>query len=294
MRLAQVSARLVELSEGIAAKLATGLIDLALDFLDRRLGPRDGQRGGIELTAVFHFGTLEAQDFNLRDCALGHQRLGHADFLTQQLQAVAVLGLLGAELAQFLLALHQLLLQATNFALQLLTTALVQGVFVGRLAWRSLADLFVDLQRTVFDLGTQALYTQGHGQAIRFGLADVGYETGIVQTQQRVARFDDLAFFGKDLRNDAAFQVLDFLQLGRRNRLALTTGDFVDDREVGPYSKEQEERDDAPDGHAHDTRRILDEGLVDLGQWLAAERLGAFEVLAQAVLDLSHIDLMQH
>ncbi|MNH16096.1 hypothetical protein D3C79_757260 [compost metagenome] len=187
-----------------------------------------------------------------------------------------------------------MLLQAADFVLQLLAAALVQGLFVGGLARRGLADFFVDLQRPVFDLGAQALDTQGHGQAISLGLTDVGNEPGIVQAQQRVAHFDDLALFGVDLRNDAAFQVLDLLQFRRGDRLAFATGDFVDNGEIGPEAKEQEEADHPPDGQAHDARRIFDQRLVDLGQRLAAKRFGTLEIPAQAVLDLAHIHLKQH
>ncbi|MCY1312108.1 hypothetical protein D9M70_625000 [compost metagenome] len=79
------------------------------------------------------------------------------------------------------MTLHQLFLQATDLVLQLLATALVQGLFVGRLAGRSLADFFVDLQWAILDLCTQALDPQGHGQAVSFGLTDVGNEAGVIQ-----------------------------------------------------------------------------------------------------------------
>jgi len=66
----QVGAGFVELGQRIAAKFAASLVDLALDFLDGRFGARDRQRGGVELTTGFDFGTLEPQHFHRRYGAL--------------------------------------------------------------------------------------------------------------------------------------------------------------------------------------------------------------------------------
>ena len=219
---------------------------------------------------------------------MGHQWLGHGDFLAQQLQAVAVLRLLGAELAQLLLTLHQLLLQTSDFILQLLAPALVQGFFTGRLARRGLAQLAVDVQRAILDLGTQALDPQCQANTVSLGFADVGDETGVIQPQQRRAGFHHLAFVDVDLGDDPAFQVLDLLQLGRRNGLAVAPGDFVQHGEIGPQHHEQEETDNAPDGQPHDARCILHQGLVDLGQRLATKGLRALEIAAQDILEPPH------
>ncbi|MNN14324.1 hypothetical protein D3C81_1273850 [compost metagenome] len=210
---AELGAGLVELGQRFAAELATGFLDLALYFPDGGLGTRDGERGGVHLAAVFHFGTAQAQHLDLGDRALGYQRLGHRDFLTQQLQAVGVLRALGGVLAQLLLALYQLLLQAPDLVLQLLAPAQVQRLFVGCLARRCLAQFFIDFQRAVFDLGTQAFDAQGHGQAVGLGLADVGGEAGFVQAQQGLADFDDLPFLRVNFGDDAALKVLDLLHL---------------------------------------------------------------------------------
>lgn len=163
------------------------------------------------------------------------------------------------------------MLQAANFVLQLLAPALVQRLFVRRLAWRGLAQLLIDFQRGVPYLGTQALDPQGHGQAIGLGFADVGGETGFIQAQQWLANFDDLPFLGEDFGDDTAFQVLDLLHLGRRNGLAFTASDFVDGGNAGPHDQEHEEQDYAPDGQTHNTRSIFDQGLVNLWQRLAAQ-----------------------
>ncbi|MNZ56700.1 hypothetical protein D3C78_746520 [compost metagenome] len=269
--LVQLGARFVQLGQRFTAELAAGLFDLALHFADGRLGTRDRQRGGIQLAAVLHLGTTQAQHFNLGDCAGGHQWLGHADLFAQQFQAAGVLGTFRTVFAQFLLALYQLLLQATNFVLQLLAPALVQRLFTGRLAWRGLAQRLVDLQRAVLDLGTQALDAQGHGQAVGLGFTHVGGEAGFIQAQQWLAHFDDLPFLGEDLGDDAALQVLDLLHLGRRNGLAFPPRNFVDGRDAGPHDQEHEEQDHAPYGQPHDPRRILDQGLVDLRQRLTAQ-----------------------
>ena len=89
----------------------------------------------------------------------------------------------------------------------------------------------------------------------------------------------------RQLGDNTAFQVLDFLQFGRRNRLAVATGHFVDLGETGPHHQEYKERDDRPDGQADDPWRIFDQRLVDLGQRLALQRIGAFEVAADRTLD---------
>ena len=96
---------------------------------------------------------------------------------------------------------------------------------------------------------------------------------------------NDLAFLDVQLSDNTAFQVLDFLQFGRRNRLAVATGHFVDLGETGPHHQEYKERDDRPDGQADHPRRIFDQRLVDLGQRLALQRIGAFEVAADRTLD---------
>ena len=283
--LVQFSTGFVELGQGFAAEFAAGFIDLALHFLDRRFSTRDRQGGGVQLPAGFHFGALEAQHFYRRHRALGHQRLGHVDFLALQGQLAAVLALLGGELAQFLLALHELFLQAADFVFQLLAAAFIQGALVGGLARRGLEHLVRDVQRAVIHLGAQTLDTQLHGQAQGFGFPGVGDKPRVVETNQRRASLYDLAFLDVQLGDDAAFKVLDFLQLGRRNRLAVATGHFVDLGETGPHHQKYKERDDCPDGQADDPWRIFDQRLVDLGQRLALQRIGAFEVAADRTLD---------
>jgi hypothetical protein len=239
-----------------------------LDFLDGRLGTWDGQAGGVQLAAVFDLGAAQAQHFDLGDRALGHQRLGHGDFLAQQLQAVGVLGALGAEFAQFLLRLDQLLLQAADFVLQLLASALVQRLFVG--AWlgaalRSSSSIFSGCLRPRRSALTRRAMARREA-SVSPTLEAKGFRPGAAAAGQSRRS----PFLGEDLRDDAALQVLDLLHLGRRNGLAFAARHFVDGRNAGPDDQEQEERDHAPDGQAHHARRILDQGLVDLGQRLAA------------------------
>ncbi|MCY1172889.1 hypothetical protein D9M73_130330 [compost metagenome] len=185
-------------------------------------------------------------------------------------------------------------MQAANFVLQLLAPALVQRLLTGRLVWRGFTQLFVDYQRAVLYLGTQTFDPQGHGQAVSLGFTNVGGEAGFIQAQQWLAHFDDLPLLGEDFGDDAALQVLDLLYLGRGNGLAFTPRNFVDGRNAGPYNQEHEEQDHAPDGQPHHPRCIFDQGFVYLGQRLAAKRVAAFEIAPQAVLELPHIQLMQH
>ena len=131
--------------------------------------------------------------------------------------------------------------------------------------------VFREGQRPVIDLGAQAFHTQQHRQPIRFGFADVGHKSRVVQANQRRAGFDDLPFANEQLGHDPAFEVLDLLQLGRGNRLAVATGDLVDHRKIGPYQHEHEEADDAPDGQSHHARGVFDQRLLDLGQGLPIE-----------------------
>jgi len=283
--LVQVGAGFVELSQRFAAEFAARLVDLALDLLDCRFGARDGQRGGVELTTGFDLGTLEAQHLHRRYGTLRHQRLGHVDFLALQAQLLTILRLLGTEFAQFLLTLNQLFLQSTDFVMQLLTTADVQRLFAFRLTRHGFKHVLREVQRTVIDLGAQALDAQQHRQAISFGFADVGSKSRVVQANQRCAGLDDLTFLDEHFRDDPALQVLDFLDLRRRNRLAVALGHFVDHGEVGPQQQEQEEADDCPDGQAHDARGVLDQRLVDLRQRLALQRGRTLEVATDRLFD---------
>ncbi|MNV19820.1 hypothetical protein D3C71_1107010 [compost metagenome] len=266
--LVQVGACFIELGQGFATELATGFIDLALHFLDCRFGSWNCQRGGVELTTGLRFGTPEAQDFHRRYRALGHQRLGHADFLTLEAQLLAILRLFGGEFAQLLLALDQLLLQATNLIVQLLATTDIERFFTLGLTRHGLEHILGEVQRAIFDLGAQALDPQQHRQPIGLGFTDVRSKSRVVQANQRCAGFDNLTFLDEQLGNDTAFKVLDLLDLRRWNRLAVALGHLVDHREVGPEHQEHKERDDRPDRQPHHAGRILDQRLVDLRQRL--------------------------
>ncbi|MNE54350.1 hypothetical protein D3C80_1491240 [compost metagenome] len=72
--LVQLGARLVQLGQRFTAEFASGFLDLALYLAYGRLGTRDGQRSGVQLATVLHFGTAQAQHFDLGDCASCHQR----------------------------------------------------------------------------------------------------------------------------------------------------------------------------------------------------------------------------
>jgi len=90
---------------GLAAECAAGCGGFALHCAEGSLGAGDGQGGAVQHAGGFDFGAFEAQDFYRRYRALLHQGFRHADFLAQQVQAVAVLVLLGGELTLFLLTL---------------------------------------------------------------------------------------------------------------------------------------------------------------------------------------------
>ncbi|MCY1422790.1 hypothetical protein D9M71_384860 [compost metagenome] len=213
MGLVQIGACFIELGQGITTELAAGFVNFALHFLDRRLGSRNCQGGGVELATGLRFGTPEAQDFHRRYRALGHQWLGHADFLTLEAQLLTVLRLLGGELAQLLLALDQLLLQAANLVVQLLTAADIERLFALGLTRHGLEYILGEIQRTILDLSTQALDPQHHRQPIGLGFADVRGKSRIIQAKQRGTGVDDLAFLDEQLGNDTALKVLDFLDL---------------------------------------------------------------------------------
>ncbi len=120
--------------------------------------------------------------------------------------------MLGGELAQFLLALHQLLLQTTHFVFQLLTATFIQGALVGGLVGCGLEHVIGDVQRAIIHLRTQALNAQLHGQAQGFGFTGIGDKPCVVEANQRRPSLYDLAFLDEQFGDDTAFQVLDFLQ----------------------------------------------------------------------------------
>lgn len=184
-----------------------------------------------------------------------------------------------------MLTLYQLLLQTTDLVVQLLATAGVQRLFALGLVRHSLEHIGWKIQRTVIHFGAQALNPQQHRQAICLGFADIGSEPRVVQANQRRAGLDDLPFLDVQLGDDTALKVLDFLDLGRWNRLAVALGHFVDDREVGPEHQEHEEANDRPNGQPHHTRRIFDQRFVHFRQRLALQRGGAFEVTADRVFE---------
>ncbi|MNZ61467.1 hypothetical protein D3C78_795650 [compost metagenome] len=262
-----------------------------MHFLDRRLGTRDGQGRGVQLATGFDLSTLESQHLHGRHRTLSHQRLGHVDFLALQAQGLAVLRLLGGELAQFLLALDQLFLQPANFVMQLLATADVQGLFAGRLHWHGFHHVIRERQRAVVDFRAQTLHAQQHGQAVGFGFADVGHKSRVVQANQRRAGLDDLPFAHEEFGDDAPFKILYFLQLGRWDRLAVAFGDLIDHRKIGPQQQEQEKTDNGPDGQSHHPWGVFDQRFVDLGQGLAVQRIGTLEVTTDRVF---HPGLKQH
>ena len=198
---------------------------------------------------------------------------------------LAILRLLGAELAQLLLTLDQLLLQTTDLVVQLLAAADVQRLFAFRLARHGFEHVFREIQRAVIDLGAQTLDAQQHRQPISLGFADVGSKSRVVQANQRCASLDDLAFLDEQFGDDPALEVLDFLDLRRRNRLAVALGHFVDHSEMRPQHQEHEEADDRPDGQAHDARGVLDQRLVDLRQRLALQRGRTLEVATDRLFD---------
>ncbi|MCY1416004.1 hypothetical protein D9M71_315050 [compost metagenome] len=181
---------------------------------------------------------------------------------------LAILRLFGGEFAQLLLALDQLLLQATNLIVQLLATTDIERLFTLGLTRHGLEHILGEVQRTLFDLGAQALDPQQHRQPIGLGFTDVRSKSRVVQANQRCAGFDNLTFLDEQLGNDTAFKVLDLLDLRRWNRLAVALGHLVDHREVGPEHQEHKERDDRPDRQPHHAGRILDQRLVDLRQRL--------------------------
>lgn len=174
-----------------------------------------------------------------------------------------------------------MLFEAGDFVVQLLLAAAEQRFLALRLAGSLGTQLFADGQLAALHLGAQALDAQGHGDAVGIGFADVGLEARGIQAQQRVADFDHLAFVDEHLGDDAAFEVGDLLQLGRGDRLAIATGDFVDLGEMRPEAEEQGEADQRPDGQAHHAGGVLDQCLADFRQGLAGEVFAAFEIAQQ-------------
>ena len=61
--------------------------------------------------------------------------------------------------------------------------------------------------------GIDALHAQRHGQAVGFGFPSVGKKAGVIQAQQHGAFFNYLTFTHEDFADDAAFQILDHLNL---------------------------------------------------------------------------------
>ncbi|MNY31937.1 hypothetical protein D3C86_1661230 [compost metagenome] len=170
----------------------------------------------------------------------------------------------------------------------MLTPTVEQLLLVLGLTRHLLAYFVGHQQFAALDFRTEAFDPQQQGQAIGLGLADVGSETSVIQTQQGIADIDDLPLADEQFGNDTAFQVLDFLQARGRNCLAIATGDLLDHGEMRPQQTEGDECNQAPDGQANDPRRILDQRLADFRQRLVAHAVMAAEIrgngLTQALL----------
>ncbi|MNN25094.1 hypothetical protein D3C81_1385500 [compost metagenome] len=191
---------------------------------------------------------------------------------------------LGAELRQLLGFLPQLLLQDADLAAQPLLARAVQGLLIGGQARRDLGDLLRQLQRAAFAFGTQALDPGQQGEAVGFAFAHVGHEAGVVQTQQRVALVHHLAFADENLRDDAAFQVLDGLHLARGNRLAFAGGHLVEHGEMGPHQRGQEKQGGQPDRQAGQAGGVLHQRALDFRHELGIAGLTQrVEVTTQAL-----------
>jgi hypothetical protein len=119
----------------------------------------------------------------------------------------------------------------------MLDAALVDGEMLARERRRRIAE--IDLAPG--DQSFHALLQQGEivgagAQAGQFGIGLNG-----VHAQQRLIRFDGIAFLDEDLVHDAAFQMLDRPHLRHRNELPMRQRQLADRHQAGP---EQRRRDD--------------------------------------------------
>ncbi|MCY1401656.1 hypothetical protein D9M71_167790 [compost metagenome] len=276
--LRQFGACLVEFLEGVGAERQSAFLHFPLDLRNRGLGAGNGQVGGFQLAAGFHGAALQAEDFHLGDGAGLHQRLGHVQLLLDQPQAGAVLLALGAEFGQLLLLLPQLFAEDALLAFQALVACAVERLLVFGQLRRVAGDLLGQGHFAALGLGGQAFHPGHQRQAVSLGLALVGEEAGVVQTQQDVALVHHLALAYEDFRDDAALQVLDDLHLAGRNRLAFASGDFLQHGEVRPGQRHQQQGAGHPDGNAGRPWRVFHHGAGDFRHELGVGAIAAAEV----------------
>ncbi|MCY1534154.1 hypothetical protein D9M68_695150 [compost metagenome] len=140
----------------------------------------------------------------------------------------------GAELCEFLTLLPELFTERALFALQALLPRTVQRQFVFGQQRRVAGDFFRHGNGPALGFGGQAFDTGDQRQAVGFGLALVGEKTRVVEAQQYIVLVHHLAFTHEDFADDAAFEVLNDLNLARWNGFALAGGDFFEHGEIGP------------------------------------------------------------
>jgi len=165
-------------------------------------------------------------------------------------QALAKLPPAADHFVHFLLLLLVLVLQQTDFDVELALLGPENLHLVPDQLRRFLLE-FIVKDRFVFalDLGDKT----GDGRPVLQGLAvGIAIITGgllIAQAGQDVVFFNSLPFADKEFVQDAAFQVLDFLDALRGNDPAKAACDFIKHGHLGPDHEQDHQQ---QDGRGHD------------------------------------------
>ena len=220
----------------------------------------------FELTLELRELLAQLQHLELRAIALLGQLQRHRQFLLREGQAACQGLFAGLEVVHLLTALFDLLADAVEGRLELALPRLEQRA----LALRNVGAVFKDVRRED-DVAALRLRRQARDLAFQRHLlgavlAQLRLEAGGVDAQQDLALLDHLALADQHVGEDAAFQVLDHLDLRRRDDLAHADRDFIDMRVRGPAAEGGDEQGDDKEEQGRGQRRPRGRCRAQVGQ----------------------------
>jgi hypothetical protein len=228
--LAQVGARFIQLSQGFAAEFAAGLVDLALHFVDGRLG------AGMARVVPSSIPRVSTSERLRRSTSTGETAPCWTSGSDMPISWRSRLRLLRywsclAPNSRSSCWRCSSCCCSRRFRPQLLASAQVQRLFVRSLVGRGFARCFGNVQRAIFDFGAEALDAQFHGHAVGFGFADVGGKT---VSSRRTSGAPASTICPSCTKIWATMPPSRFwiFWMREEDRLAFAFGHFVDDRKV--------------------------------------------------------------
>src|SRR5215831_1237129 len=243
----QLDPLFAQLGRRIGAEGYIALLNAVLCLRQGGLGLRQLKLAALEFGLEIVDLALLLQLVDLRHHALPHGVHDVQLLLRQRQRFLEVVDLVG-ELLDFPVLLGCLVAQDRLLRVELIVTDLgVPPLVVGQIRrfLQKIGGKHDLVGRLPGYLGLESRYGGGPEQIALVQVVVVGLRRGVVDADQDLVLVDDVAFLDEDSGHDAALEILDDLDLARRDDLALAARHDVEDGVVGP---DEERNDDDADG----------------------------------------------